>query len=161
MCGAVRWSAPGPARRKLVCHCTDCQRATSAPFTGFVGLHHETVTWSGEINHIESSENTWRGFCPTCGTRLYFRSLRWPSEIHIHAATLSDGSLYEPTAEVVRRSRAGWLNKLDAIPNTTISMPNPRRPKMQAYWQNYDGGAALAAHPDPRQEHCGETRRVR
>ena len=126
MCGAVHWSAPGPTTRNLVCHCTDCQRATSAPFTGFVGLEVETVTWSGEVNHYESSENTWRGFCPTCGTRLYFRSRKWPSEIHIHAATPVDGSVYEPTAEVVCRSCANWLDRLGTIPKHNDFHADPK-----------------------------------
>jgi hypothetical protein len=125
MCGAVRWSAPGPATRNLVCHCTDCQRATSAPFTGFVGLRHETIAWSGDINHHESSPDTWRGFCPTCGTRLYFRSLRWPDETHIHAATLSDGIAYEPTAEVLCQFRANWLDHLDNTPKHNDFHANP------------------------------------
>ncbi len=116
MCGAVRWKAPGPVTRNLVCHCADCQRATSSPFTGFVGLEPEAVTWTGEVNHFESSPDTWRGFCPSCGTRLYFRSGKWPGEIHIHAATLVDGTDYKPSAEVVRRSRADWLDQLDNIP---------------------------------------------
>ncbi|MGI9390210.1 MAG: GFA family protein [Boseongicola sp.] len=126
MCGAVRWSAPGPTTRNLVCHCTDCQRATSAPFTGFVGLEPETVIWSGEINHYESTHGTWRGFCPNCGSRLYFRSDKWPEETHIHAATLADDTVYSPTAEVVCRSRASWLNSLDGIPKHNSFQADPQ-----------------------------------
>ncbi|RWB19366.1 MAG: GFA family protein [Mesorhizobium sp.] len=116
MCGAVAWTCSGVVTRNLVCHCADCQRATSAPFTAFLGLRSEHVNWSGEIVHYESSPGTFRGFCPSCGTRLYFRSDRWPSEIHVHAATLTDPGEYQPDAQVFMPSRAKWLDRLPSVP---------------------------------------------
>lgn len=116
MCGKVSWNYSGEITRKLVCHCSDCQRATSSPFTSFVGLKPERLHWSGKINHYESSPGTWRGFCPSCGTRLYFKSTQWPDEIHIHAATLDPTLAYKPTAQVVMRSRVDWLDDLENIP---------------------------------------------
>src|SRR5262245_7856526 len=88
MCGAVTWTYSGRITRSLVCHCTDCQHATSSPLTAFVAMNPEQLNWVGDIVHYESSPNTFRGFCPACGTRLYFRSDRWPSEVHVHAATM-------------------------------------------------------------------------
>lgn len=51
-----------------------------------------------------------------CGTRLYFQSEKWPDEIHVHAATLTNPNDYQPTAQVLMRSRAGWLGRLESIP---------------------------------------------
>jgi hypothetical protein len=116
MCGSVTWSYRGEVTRRLVCHCTDCQRATSSPFTAFVGMRPEQLSWTGEISHYESSPGTFRGFCPACGTRLYFRSDRWPTEVHVHAATMSEPDVYRPDAQVVVRSRATWLDHLASIP---------------------------------------------
>ena len=115
LCGAVRWTYSGPITRSLVCHCESCRRATSSPFTAFVGLEPEGLVWSGEINDYESSPGTHRGFCPTCGSRLYFRSDRWPGEIHVHAATLDDPAAYRPDAQVVLAERAPWLDRIEAV----------------------------------------------
>ena len=101
MCGAVTWTCSGQIIRNLVCHCTDCQRATSAPFTAFLAVNPEQLTWSGEILNYESSPGTFRGFCPSCGTRLYFRSDRWALEVHVHAATLTSPDEYRPGAQVM------------------------------------------------------------
>ena len=117
LCGAVTWLSSGPVIRKLVCHCADCQRATSSPFTAFVGLDPDTVQWDGEVNHYESSAGSYRGFCQACGARLYFRSEKWPGEIHIHAATLDDPGSYRPDAQVVMRSQAPWLEALEKCPS--------------------------------------------
>lgn len=116
MCGAVTWAYSGEITRNLVCHCTDCQRATSSPFTAFLGMTPRQLNWAGDILHYESSPGTFRGFCPTCGTRLYFRSEKWPAEIHVHAATMTDPGEYQPSAQVVMRSRAKWLDQLVSIP---------------------------------------------
>lgn len=78
LCCAVSWSYSGAITRRLVCHCESCQRATSSPFTAFVGLDPKHLTWTGEVNHYESSAGTHRGFCPSCGSRLYFSSDKWP-----------------------------------------------------------------------------------
>lgn len=115
-CGAVRWSAASLPTRNLVCHCESCRRATSSPFTAFIGFQAGDVVWTGRIEHYESSPATWRGFCPACGTRLYFRSGKWPEEIHIHAATLDDENPYRPDAQVMLAEKAGWLDGLADLP---------------------------------------------
>ncbi|MGE4246493.1 MAG: GFA family protein [Parvibaculaceae bacterium] len=129
MCGSVRWSYSGETTRNLVCHCSDCQRATSSPFTAFLGMRPSQIRWTGKIEHYESSTGTYRGFCPSCGTRLYFRSEKWPDEIHIHAATLTHPNDYRPDAQVVMRSRAGWLDRLDAIPGYRHFHMDPSAPQ--------------------------------
>ena len=116
MCGAVGWEYSGEITRNLVCHCADCQRATSSPLTAFLGMKPEHLKWSGDVVHYESSPKTFRGFCPSCGSRLYFRSEKWPFEIHVHAATLTDPTRYQPDAQIFMRSRAQWQDRLKAIP---------------------------------------------
>src|SRR3569832_2332368 len=112
MCGAVTWTYSGKVTRNLVCHCADCQRATSSPVTAFLGLRPDALNWAGDIRHYESSPGTFRGFCPSCGTRLYFRSDRWPHEIHVHAATMTNPEDYRPDAQVFMLSRLKWLDRL-------------------------------------------------
>ncbi|NVO57832.1 GFA family protein [Rhodobacteraceae bacterium B1Z28] len=128
MCGAVKWSSTGKVTRRLSCHCSDCQKATSSPFTTFLGLAPEMVNWTGEINHYESSHGTHRGFCLKCGSRLYFRSDKWPGEIHIHSATLDDASDYIPDAHVVMGSAASWLRLADDIPKHQSFQADPTDP---------------------------------
>jgi hypothetical protein len=127
LCGEVTWAYDGEVARNLVCHCEDCQRATSAPFAAFLGLCPDAVIWNGKIIDYESSPQTYRGFCPTCGTRLYFRSEKWPEEIHVMAATLGDFDAYVPTAQVVLRSRRRWLNNLQEIPGYEGFEAQPKR----------------------------------
>lgn len=116
MCGSVTWTAKGPKTRNLICHCESCKRATSSPVTAFIGFDRDDVEWSGEINQFESSYQTWRGFCPACGTRLYFKFERWPTEIHVHAATLDKPDLYAPDQHVLWSERLPRVHVNDDLP---------------------------------------------
>ncbi len=112
----------------LVCHCADCQRVTSSPFTAFLGMNSEQLHWKGKIEHYESSPGTYRGFCSSCGTRLYFRSERWPEEIRVYAATLTNPNEYRADAQVFIHSRAVWLDRLKSIPGHEGFHTQPANP---------------------------------
>lgn len=127
-CGAVTWTYDGPAGRNVICHCEDCRRATSAPFSAFIGLKEEDLHWAGARQDWQSSPGTRRGFCPACGTRLYFLSERWPGEIHLCAATLDDAALYRPDRHVVWDQRAPWLEASANLPKTGGFGATPQSP---------------------------------
>jgi hypothetical protein len=128
MCGAVTWAYSGETIRNLVCHCTDCQRATSSPITAFLGMISKQLHWNGKIEHFQSSPGNYRGFCPLCGTRLYFRSERWPKETHVHAAKMDNPNFYRPDAQTFIRSRAGWLDRVKLLPGYEGFHTQPANP---------------------------------
>jgi hypothetical protein len=71
LCGAVRYATPGPLRPVIACHCTQCRKtsghhvaATSAPRAG--------VEITGEVRWYGSSPEARRGFCPVCGSNLFW-----------------------------------------------------------------------------------------
>jgi len=117
-CGAVTWSCAAEPTRNLVCHCEDCRRALSAPMMASLGFPKDHVQWSGEIRHFHSSPEADRGFCGTCGSRLYFASKRWPDEQFIMASTLADHSAYWVTKHVVTDEMVPWVHLKNVIPGT-------------------------------------------
>ncbi|MGO4838569.1 GFA family protein, partial [Rhizobiaceae sp. 2RAB30] len=58
ICRNVTWEYSGQPTRNLIRHCDGCRRATSAPFTAFVGMKPEQLSWKGKIVHYESSPGT-------------------------------------------------------------------------------------------------------
>jgi hypothetical protein len=111
-CGAVRWIARDSLTRCLVCHCEDCRRALSSPLMASMGFQLQDVSCNGEMTAFESTPGTLRDFCPACGTRMTYRSDKWPDEVHIMAATLDDPSLYYPDAQVVVAEEVCWLKEI-------------------------------------------------
>ena len=71
-CGAVKYSvSAGPGKANL-CFCDMCKRATGSQVPSFISVPRERVTWQGSPSSYPSSDIATRGFCPTCGTPLYY-----------------------------------------------------------------------------------------
>ena len=116
LCGRVRWSAPGPVLWAGHCHCESCRRASSAPVTSFFGVARNSVAWEGETAVYASSPGNERGYCPSCGAQMFYRSERWPEETHLYAATLDDPAQFVPEAHYHYAERLPWLNIVDVLP---------------------------------------------
>lgn len=74
LCGAVRFVATGPLRPVFLCHCTQCRAwaghawaATSVPHDRFRLTSDDGLAW------FRSSGTARRGFCGTCGARLFWQ----------------------------------------------------------------------------------------
>ena len=90
-CGAIRFHATELRDNPHVCYCRMCQKATGNLFAALVGVRHEHLTWTrGKPAEFDSSDQATRGFCPNCGTPLYYRSLGGP---HV---SITIGSFDEP-----------------------------------------------------------------
>jgi len=125
-CQSVRWEVNENPLRNVICHCRDCQIALSGPYMATISFDYDKVNWQGEINHYQSSHHTRRGFCPKCGTRLYYHDKRWGNEMHVMAATLDDQSLYQPHCQSMLREKAPWLDRLDHIPQNQGFSKEPK-----------------------------------
>ena len=73
-CGAVRFTATPPLRPVFTCHCTQC-RKTSGHYSASFDANEASVQWqSRHVAEHVSPGGSARGFCPTCGSGLYFRA---------------------------------------------------------------------------------------
>ena len=85
LCGAVRYSTPGPLRPVVACHCAQC-RKTSGHYVAATSAPRETLNIDGDVRWYQSSESARRGFCPVCGSSLFWDGQG--SHLSIHAGTL-------------------------------------------------------------------------
>ena len=116
-CGAVRFRASGPPEWVAHCHCRDCRRATGSPLTTYAGYGRENVNFtSGQAKQRQSSPGTWRGWCGDCGTPLFYRSERWPEEIHLFVATFEAPDSFQPQGHVYVREQLVWIHLSDSLP---------------------------------------------
>jgi hypothetical protein len=63
-----------------------------------------------------SSRGTTRGFCPSCGSPLFYRSDNVPGETHFYAALLAEPDRVTPTAHYHYGERLAWLHLPDDLP---------------------------------------------
>jgi hypothetical protein len=93
-CGAVRYALYNPPERAGICHCRMCQKAVGGPFSTWANVPIENFAWTrGSPGTFRSSSAGERGFCPRCGTPLYFAYVK-----RLESISVSIGSLDTPGA---------------------------------------------------------------
>lgn len=117
LCGEVRFSYTGPSLWCAHCHCSMCQRAHGAPLVTWVGVPENALKMEGDdhLRWYESSRDAQRGFCTNCGSSLFFRSSRWPGEIHVVRPNIDGEIDREPSAHVFWESHAAWFGFEDNL----------------------------------------------
>lgn len=119
LCGAVQFQVELPTLWCAHCHCTLCQRAHGAAFVTWVGVAGEkTRIDDTRLAWFESSDGAHRGFCTLCGASLFFRSRRWPGELHITRANFIGPIDREPEGHVFFDSHVPWFTVTDTLPKS-------------------------------------------
>lgn len=74
LCGANRFALPGPMGAVTACHCTQC-RKTSGHYSASFDAEEGALNWQArDTAEHRAPGGGARGFCPGCGTQLYFRA---------------------------------------------------------------------------------------
>ncbi len=126
LCRTVRFEVEAPTLWVAHCHCTMCRRAHGAAFVSWVGAAVERFRLTAgedELRWYASSEDSERGFCPRCGSTLFFRSKRWPMEVHAVLANFDGEIDRDPQAHVYTDTAVDWVHLGDSLPRK----PDPAR----------------------------------
>ena len=116
LCGAVQFKATLPSKWVAHCHCTLCRRSSGAAFVTWVGLVDTAVAISDRdslLSWFASSSRGERGFCTRCGSTLFFRSPRWPGELHVTLANFDGPMDRNPQAHVFWDTHVDWVQLAD------------------------------------------------
>ena len=74
LCGAVAWATDAAPRAPLACHCSQC-RKQSGHYWAASRLPAEALRIEGEVRWYRASDAARRGFCPVCGSFLFWQPL--------------------------------------------------------------------------------------
>lgn len=119
LCGDIQFSSELPSLWVAHCHCTMCQRGGGAAFITWVGLtddHFHIDDPKSRLRWYSSSSGAERGFCSHCGSPLFFRSTRWPGEIHVTLANFDTAIDRAPQAHVFWDTHVDWVVLGDNLP---------------------------------------------
>lgn len=72
LCGAVRIEARGRPRDAVACHCSQC-RKQSGHYWASATVARADLTVTGKVRWYRSSGIAQRGFCPVCGSFLFWQ----------------------------------------------------------------------------------------
>ena len=120
-CGAISFKALIDPSRVIVCHCTDCQIFSGAPFRAVLPTPAANVEVSGETKHYvkiaESGNRRRQAFCGECGSHLWATEADGePKTMNIRLGCIEERDQLAPTAQIWGHSAAPWLDRLSLIP---------------------------------------------
>jgi hypothetical protein len=118
LCGALSFQVRDP-KWCANCHCSMCRKIHGAAYVTWVGFareHFLIIKGEEHLNQYRSSAGAQRGSCDVCGSQIFFQSERWPDEIHVTRASLSDEVDLHPQAHYFFDDRAPWVQINDALP---------------------------------------------
>lgn len=74
LCGDIRFEVTGDPVEPSGCHCTQC-RKQSGHFWAAADALHDDIVITGTPSWYEASSVARRGFCPRCGSFLFWQEI--------------------------------------------------------------------------------------
>lgn len=115
-CGALRYQASGAPIMTAICHCTMCRRAHAAPAVAWAMFGEEQVRIGGEAKVYPSSAEGRRGFCPHCGTQVFFRADYIPGLIDLTIGSMDQPERLPPQFHYWHVEHLAWVEFADGLP---------------------------------------------
>ncbi len=71
LCGACRFETDAPPRGPSMCHCSQCRRQSGGIWSS-AHVERSALRITGPVKWFASSATARRGFCPACGSFLFW-----------------------------------------------------------------------------------------
>lgn len=113
LCGGCTFELHGPHNWVGHCFCESCRKATASPITTWIGQENGLWAMTGDTPATyESRADVTRGFCTTCGTPLFYKSEKYPNEVHFYASLLDNPELVKPSSRYHEQEKLSWMHAI-------------------------------------------------
>lgn len=123
LCGGVRYRIHGLRRNIIECHCENCRR-THGHVAAYTAVNKADLTLLSQHSlnwYHDSSPDTYRGFCGTCGASLFWDSRKANSRISIAAGSLDPGHGLKTIGHVYVAEAGEYYEINDDLPQYRFS----------------------------------------
>jgi hypothetical protein len=121
-CGAVSFTALIDPERVIVCHCSDCQVLSGAPFRAVAVAPWESLKVQGTtksyIKVAQSGNRRAQVFCPECATPLWATAPENPTSVVVRLGCVKQKAQLRPAVQIWHHSALPWLSELGAVRST-------------------------------------------
>ena len=117
LCERVKYEVADDFRYALVCHCSQCRRATGAankPFAGIEAAKLALTEGAGSVLRYGDGKNH-DVRCGVCGSFLY-SVVQDGETVHVALGSLSEAPTLVPSAHIFVGSKASWEVISDTLP---------------------------------------------
>ena len=125
-CGAVSFSARVNPEYVVMCHCTDCQTISSAPYKVSVPVLADNLHLTGELSRYVkmggSGTKRLLTFCGVCGSAVYSTSIDLkPDVFTLRWGLIDQRAELPPRKQGFCGSGVPWAMDIRAIPEVPTS----------------------------------------
>jgi hypothetical protein len=119
-CGAVRYEAQINPDNVILCHCTDCQTMSGAPYRVMVPVLVEKLSIRGEpkryIKIGSSGARIATTFCGTCGAPIYSCAADDPKFMNLRLGGVTQRAQLPPKRQGFCTSAVPWAYDIRTVP---------------------------------------------
>lgn len=129
-CGKIAFEAEINPEYVIICHCTDCQTISGAPYRANVPVKVENFTLRGEpktyVKTAASGNKLTLAFCDTCGSALYSAKLEQPAFLNLRLGSVKQRAQLVPNKQGWCGSAMPWAWDISGIPRVH-DQPSPAK----------------------------------
>lgn len=120
-CGQLTYKLFEAPTVVIACHCTECQKLSTGPFSVTAVIPSKAIEFSGELaewtRSSESGNQNHAKFCPHCGNRIYHYNPNDKSTIKLKLkpVNFTEDNLFEPTVHVWVSEKQSWYEVPDGV----------------------------------------------
>ncbi len=133
-CGRISYAAEIDPERVMICHCSDCQNSSGAPYRANVPAALETFMLRGEakiyLKKAASGNEIAIAFCGDCGTALYSKKAENAAVLNLRLGAVKQRAQLTPKAQFWCRSAMPWAMDIRDIPQS-MGQTRPHGPGSQ------------------------------
>ncbi len=122
-CGAVSFTALIDPSRVMVCHCSDCQVLSGAPFRAVAVASIDSLQVQGltkaYVKLAQSGNRRAQVFCPECATPLWSTAPENPTTAAVRLGCVTQRAELTPVIQIWHGTAMPWLADLGSVPSTT------------------------------------------
>lgn len=120
-CGAIAYEAEVDPQKSSICHCSDCQVFSGAPFRASApakarDFHIRKGTPRVYVKVADSGARRAQGFCGDCGTSLYSTSADDPQVYNLRLGAIKQRDALPPLRQIWCDSSQAWARDINALP---------------------------------------------
>jgi hypothetical protein len=119
-CGQLRLACEGEPVRISICHCLECQKRTGSVFAMQARYPRDRVTREGQASRWtrvgDSGGSANFGFCPTCGSTVYWEIADPPGFVAVAVGAFADPGFPPPQVSVYEERRHPWVFAAGDLP---------------------------------------------
>ena len=120
-CGQVTYQLFAKPIMVLACHCTQCQKLSTSPFSVTAVVAATAIEFTGELKQwtraADSGNSNNAMFCTKCGNRIYHYNPASSDTIKLKLkpTKLTDDKVFEPSAHVWVCEKLSWYHIPEGI----------------------------------------------